>query len=157
MTCVFLVFCIPMIPGAFSSKTFFGRAVNLVRSWTLKVTSKVTSMKASGSTSQESWPESVESGTRCRGQKLTDNYEQAVNLSALDFDEYEQHPANLVDVEYSRSTKSRDTGTTGPYRHQAVPSDKTILMTTEFEQHDDFVSKTSTGPEHIGTSVSIHG
>lgn len=153
MTCVFLVFCIPMIPGAFSSKTLFGRALNLVRSWTLIVTSKISSRKGSGSTSQESWAKSVEH----RGHRLADYDEQAVNISASEYDEYEQHPVSIVDLETSRTTKSHGTGITGPYRDQAIPSDRAILMTTEFELHDDIVPKTSTSPQHMGTSVRIHG
>ncbi|KUI64109.1 hypothetical protein VM1G_10880 [Cytospora mali] len=45
MTCVFLVFCIPMVPSAFSKKTALGRAVTSLLSWTRIVSSTVSSSR----------------------------------------------------------------------------------------------------------------
>lgn len=165
-TCVFLVFCAPMVPGAFSSTTILGRAVASVRSWTRMVSSSSRvggggSAGGKGASSgssdiqmfqnnKQGWPKTIGSATQNHHhQRLSDEHDL--------YGDGDRAAVGLADMGHVRTTAaaagrgSAPGAHVGAYRgHMAAPSDTSILKTTEFEQHEeeDPADHTSAYPYH---------
>lgn len=117
LSCVYLVFCMPMVPAAFSEKTLLGQSVALVWSWRSRL-SRSSQRNATGSSYQKSWPK-IFNSSQGRGRRLSDDGDQAVGL---------------VDLGPARTATNSGAGSHS--QTQAMPSGA-ILKTTEFGHHND--------------------
>lgn len=163
-----------MVPGAFTSTTLLGRAVASLRSWTWGMVSlpsrigggrgskeeegavvssgssdvhPMVKFQQKGQSGSTRWPKTIGSATQNRHERL----------SSDDHEGYYGRAVDLADMGHVRVARGPNAGpgsghVVGPYRgHVAVPSDTTILKTTEFEQHEEDqleVDHTSTNPYH---------
>lgn len=133
LTCVHLVFCIPMVRGAFSEKTFLGRGAAALWSWRTLLSSRSSPGKGSDSSFQKSWPKIKDMAPQERGHRLYDR-------------ESDGHAVGLVDLEYCRTATGLSTSTS---RYQTLPSDRTILKTTEVVQHDYIPRRESNAHQNL--------
>lgn len=172
-TCVFLVFCAPMVPGAFSSTTMLGRAVASVRSWTRMVSSSSRlgggSAGGKGASSgssdvqmfqnnKQGWPKTIGSATQNPHQHHWGGHQRLSDEHDLYGDgDGDGAAVGLADMGHARTAAvaagrgGTPGGHVGAYRgHMAAPSDTSILKTTEFMQHEeeDPADHTSAYPYH---------